>query len=269
MKKLLLLLIAINCFTCSYSQKEAAVKSYKQGTKALEQKKYHDAISLLTASINLEPTPNAYFNRAVAYYNLRDSCSFCNDLKNAAELKDYEALELYSEKCTYSTFSSKVPDSIKSKYPQVSKLKIAHLKCSEDTIIFAVADGPVHTKIIELSDLENANLAADTVPEIFTIVEEMPVYEGGDEARNKFLADNIVYPQLALKYKIQGTVYVSFIVEKNGAVSNVKILRGIGGGCDEETVRVVKLMNKWKPGSQNGKNTRVLFNMPVYFKLKG
>jgi TonB family protein len=258
-----LLTISILCF----SQKDNSVQNYKKGSVALQSKNYQEAISLLTLSINESPTANAYFNRAVAYYNIGDSCGFCNDLQNAAELKDNEAMELYTEKCTYSTFDVRVPDSIKLKYPQVSKLKIVHLKCSQDSIVFAVVDGHAPTKIIELSDLENANLAADTIPEIFTIVEDMPVYEGGDDARNKFLADNLIYPELATRYKIQGTVYVSFIVERNGAVSNVKILRGIGGGCDEEAVRVVKLLNKWNPGRQNGKTVRVLFNMPIYFKL--
>jgi protein TonB len=64
-------------------------------------------------------------------------------------------------------------------------------------------------------------------------------------------------------------VYVSFVVDSKGNVTDVKILRGIGGGCDEEALRVVKMMPKWHPGKQNGKNVRVLFNMPIYFKLQG
>ena len=105
--------------------------------------------------------------------------------------------------------------------------------------------------------------------EVFTIVEEMPSYPGGEAERNKFLADNIVYPQQATENGIQGTVYVSFVVDSKGNVTDVKILRGIGGGCDEEALRVVKMMPKWHPGKQNGKQVRVLFNMPIYFKLQG
>ncbi len=104
---------------------------------------------------------------------------------------------------------------------------------------------------------------------VFTIVEEMPSYPGGETERNKFLADNIVYPQQATENGIQGTVYVSFVVDSKGNVTDVKILRGIGGGCDEEALRVVKMMPKWHPGKQNGKQVRVLFNMPIYFKLQG
>ena len=103
---------------------------------------------------------------------------------------------------------------------------------------------------------------------IFTIVEEMPSFPGGDAARNKFLSENIVYPMQASENGIQGTVYVSFIVNTDGKTENIKILRGIGGGCDEEAMRVVKLMPRWKPGKQNGKMVSVFYTMPVYFKLQ-
>ncbi len=105
--------------------------------------------------------------------------------------------------------------------------------------------------------------------EVFTIVEEMPSFPGGDAERQKFLGANIVYPQQATENGIQGTVYVSFVVDSKGNITDAKILRGIGGGCDEEALRVVKMMPKWHPGKQNGKQVRVLFNMPIYFKLQG
>jgi protein TonB len=104
---------------------------------------------------------------------------------------------------------------------------------------------------------------------VFTIFEEMPSFPGGEAERNKFLAENIVYPQQATENGIQGTVYVSFVVDSKGNVTDVKVLRGIGGGCDEEALRVVKMMPQWHPGKQNGKLVRVLFNMPIYFKLQG
>lgn len=102
---------------------------------------------------------------------------------------------------------------------------------------------------------------------VFTLVEEMPYFPGGEAARNSFLAENIVYPKQAVENGIQGTVYVQFIVDSKGNIADVKIIRGIGGGCDEEAMRVVKLMPRWKPGKQNGKAVKTLFNMPVYFKL--
>jgi len=105
--------------------------------------------------------------------------------------------------------------------------------------------------------------------DIFMVVEEAPVYPGGEEARISFLQQNIRYPQLARESNIQGTVYVTFVVERNGAINDVRVLRGIGGGCDEEAVRVIRAMPKWMPGKQRGKPVRVQYNMPVKFTLTG
>ncbi len=105
--------------------------------------------------------------------------------------------------------------------------------------------------------------------EIFTVVEEAPSYPGGDEARIKFLQENIKYPQMARESGISGTVYVTFVVERDGSVTDVKVMRGIGGGCDEEAIRVINAMPKWNPGKQRGKPVRVQFNMPIKFTLAG
>ena len=104
--------------------------------------------------------------------------------------------------------------------------------------------------------------------EIFQIVEEMPAYPGGDQKLMEFIAKGIKYPQIARETGIQGRVFVGFVVEPDGSVSNVKVLRGIGGGCDEEAMRVVKSMPKWKPGKQRGKAVRVSYMLPVNFKLQ-
>lgn len=105
--------------------------------------------------------------------------------------------------------------------------------------------------------------------EIFLIVEKQPSFPGGEVARLKYLRDNVKYPQMAKESGIQGTVYLTFVIEQDGAVSNVKILRGIGGGCDEEAIRVIKNMPKWSPGEQRGRAVRVQFNMQVKFTLQG
>ena len=104
--------------------------------------------------------------------------------------------------------------------------------------------------------------------EVFTIVEEMPSYPGGDAKMYEYLGKNIKYPQIARESSIQGRVFVNFVVEPDGSVTNVKVLRGIGGGCDEEAMRVVKSMPHWKPGKQRGKAVRVSYTLPVVFKLQ-
>ena len=104
--------------------------------------------------------------------------------------------------------------------------------------------------------------------EIFKIVEEMPAFPGGEAKLMEYVAKNVKYPQIARETGVQGRVYVNFVVEPDGSVSNVSVLRGIGGGCDEEAIRVVKNMPKWKPGKQRGKAVRVSYMLPVNFKLQ-
>lgn len=104
--------------------------------------------------------------------------------------------------------------------------------------------------------------------QIFVFVEEYPEFPNGEENLYKYLGSNIKYPHEALENGIQGTVVVKFVVEKDGSISNVKAVRKIGGGCDEEAVRVVKRMPRWKPGKQSGKPVRTEFTLPIQFKLK-
>ena len=104
--------------------------------------------------------------------------------------------------------------------------------------------------------------------EIFQIVEEMPSFPGGEGKLLEYVAKNVKYPQIARESGIKGRVFISFVVEPDGSVSNVKVLRGIGGGCDEEAMRVVKSMPKWKPGKQRGKAVRVSYMLPVNFQLQ-
>ncbi|MFO7614745.1 MAG: energy transducer TonB [Bacteroidales bacterium] len=103
---------------------------------------------------------------------------------------------------------------------------------------------------------------------IFMVVESMPEFPGGEANLYKFLAENIKYPQMAKESGIQGRVFVTFVVERDGSVTDVRVIRGIGGGCDEEAIRVVKNMPKWTPGKQRGKAVRVQYNLPVKFTLQ-
>ncbi len=103
---------------------------------------------------------------------------------------------------------------------------------------------------------------------IFTVVEEMPGFPGGEEKLFEYLRKNIKYPPVARENGITGRVYVTFVVDKDGKIKDAKILRGIGGGCDEEALRVVRAMPEWKAGRQNGRSVQVQYNLPVNFTLK-
>ena len=104
--------------------------------------------------------------------------------------------------------------------------------------------------------------------EVFVVVEDDPEFPGGVDSMKTFIERNLVYPQLAKDNKIEGKVYVTFVVEKDGSISGVKVLRDIGYGCGAEAIRVVMKMPKWKPGKQRGKPVRVQYNLPIVFKLK-
>lgn len=103
---------------------------------------------------------------------------------------------------------------------------------------------------------------------VFTVVESMPEFPGGQAALMKYLSSNIRYPQDAREMGIEGKVYLSFVVDKEGYVKNVEIRRGVYTSMDMEAVRVVKAMPRWKPGTQDGKPVNVLFNLPINFKLQ-
>ncbi|HLG33593.1 MAG TPA: energy transducer TonB [Bacteroidia bacterium] len=103
---------------------------------------------------------------------------------------------------------------------------------------------------------------------IFTIVEEMPQFPGGEKAMFKFIADSIQYPADLKEIKGRKVVYVNFVVDIDGSLTGIKILRGVTKSADDEVMRVMKLMPKWTPGKQNGKTVRVQFNLPVAFENK-
>ena len=103
--------------------------------------------------------------------------------------------------------------------------------------------------------------------EFFMVVENMPEFPGGDLGLMKFIQKNVRYPAIAKEYNITGKVYVSFIVDKQGSVTNVKIVRGVDKNLDAEAIRVVSLLPKYKPGKQRGKAVRVMFTIPINFTL--
>lgn len=102
---------------------------------------------------------------------------------------------------------------------------------------------------------------------VYTVVEKEAEFPGGFEAMNRFLSENIKYPTLAKQKNIQGKVIISFIIEKNGSISDIKVIKDIGEGCGEEGVRIVKLMPKWKPAQQRGEPVRQQFLLPISFNL--
>ena len=113
--------------------------------------------------------------------------------------------------------------------------------------------------------IEQPQAPTDTLKWVF--VEKMPAFPGGEQGLLDFIGTNVRYPEEAKKQGISGKVFVGFVVETDGSVSNVKVLQGIGGGCDEEAVRVVKMMPNWIPGEASGEKVRVMYMIPINFRL--
>ena len=102
---------------------------------------------------------------------------------------------------------------------------------------------------------------------VYYEVEEMPVYPGGEDGLREFIAENVQYPENAKKNGITGKVFVSFVVDKTGKVTNVEIARSVDDDLDKEALRVIKTMQTWKPGKIDGKKVNVGFTIPIMFAL--
>lgn len=111
------------------------------------------------------------------------------------------------------------------------------------------------------------SIMAQSEEQIFVVVDKMPEFQGGTAAFNNFIRTNLKYPEEALKNKIEGVVIASFIVEKDGSVSNPTIISKVGYGCDTEVIRLINSMPKWIPGTKGGKAVRVKLSTPFEFKL--
>lgn len=126
----------------------------------------------------------------------------------------------------------------------------------------------VPTEVVNTPAHVEVEIEEEDPNEVFTIVEEGAGPVGGMSAFNEFLAKNMVYPRQASRMGVEGKVFVQFVVERDGSITNVQAIKGIGAGCDEEAVRVVKLAPKWKPGKQRGKPVRQKMILPINFTMQ-
>ncbi|NOT37656.1 MAG: TonB family protein [Saprospiraceae bacterium] len=126
-------------------------------------------------------------------------------------------------------------------------------------------EGGVDASLLEP---EPPAVVEEKVEKPFDYVEQMPEFPDGTAAMYKYIQENLKYPAIARENDIQGRVIVQFVVNKNGEISKVSVARGIGGGCDEEAIRVVRSMPRWKAGKHNGNPVPVNFTLPIQFKLQ-
>lgn len=122
--------------------------------------------------------------------------------------------------------------------------------------------------VIDIAPVIQQEAEAEEESEVFFIVENMPEFPGGELALRKFIANAIKYPVIAQENGIQGKVYVNFVVDKDGSVTQARIARGVDQSLDKEALRVVNSLPKWKPGMQRGKAVRVSYTVPISFVLQ-
>jgi protein TonB len=124
--------------------------------------------------------------------------------------------------------------------------------------------------VVVPTDGAGTGVVEEKAPEIFTVVEEMPEFPGGPMEMMKYIQKNIQYPQMAKEAGLSGKCFLKFVVNGNGNISDVQVLKGVPGcqECDKEAIRVVKSMPNWKPGKQNGRSVPVFFNLPINFQLR-
>ncbi len=132
-------------------------------------------------------------------------------------------------------------------------------------LLFIILNTPYLYCKAQGSSQKQDSTSADETP--FTIVEEMPQFPGGEEAMINFLRNNLKFPPLD-KNTVLSRVYINFVVDKNGDIVHPKIIRGMSGAFDEEALRVIRLMPKWIPGKQNGKQVAVYYNLPINFSSR-
>ncbi len=138
------------------------------------------------------------------------------------------------------------------------KTESVEIKTEDDKDVEVVIAPPVEAPVVE-----------EVEEEIFVVVESMPEFPGGAQEMMKFIAENIKYPVIAQENGIQGRVICQFVIEKNGSVTDIQVVRSSGdASLDKEAERVIKTMPKWKPGKQRGKPVRVKYTIPVAFRLQ-
>jgi protein TonB len=123
------------------------------------------------------------------------------------------------------------------------------------------------TTVIKEVAIKEVVIEEEKADQIFDVVETQPNPPGGMSGWNKYLSDNLKYPTQARRMGVEGTVIVVFVINTDGSIQDVEVLRGIGGGCDEEAVKIVKAAPKWEPGKQRGKPVRTRMRLPIRFKL--
>lgn len=182
---------------------------------------------------------------------------------------------------------SSLPSSYEPKASDLPRLNLSFIIKKKKKSIINCDDGPAYLKQIafEIDKLYTDNFVEATPtqelpeitipieeiveePKIFNVVEQMPEFPAGQSALTSYLVNKLYYPEIARQNNIQGKVICNFVINEDGNITNVKVVKSLSKECDAEAVRVISNMPKWKPGKQNGKPVKTYMNLPINFKLE-
>jgi TonB family protein len=226
---------------------------FNRGNSFLKMDNYLPAKSDYDKSISLNQNHYpSYANRAITRYRTKDLQGACEDWYIASNNGIDVSEEYFIKHCK----SIEIPQEIK----QERLVGDSDIVLKNTDVTNTMEKDSIHTIHLLQNDINVVSMDS---------TEELPAYPGGDIERLKFLQSAVHYPDIARREGIQGTVYLTFIIEKDGSIHNLQILKGIGGGCDEEAMRVIQAMPKWIPARKNGQPVAVRLNMPLKFTLAG
>lgn len=154
--------------------------------------------------------------------------------------------------------------------PQVQQPQVVEVpdeeKIEEEILVNLDVELTEETKVEQI-EIKQEKEEAEDVNQIFTIVEEQASPIGGMQAFYKYVGEKMKYPAQARRMSVEGRVFCEFVVNRDGTLQDVRVIRGIGAGCDEEAIRVIQSAPSWRPGKQRGKPVRSRFNLAIIFKL--
>ncbi len=228
------LIFNFSCFSQN-TDSDQNIDPNNKGVILIKEAKYEEANKFFSEEIKKdESDKDAYLNRGNALWEMNEEENACRDWSYLLALGDTAAFKLLDAKC-HGTM------------------------VIEGDTLHAVQ---YHKMFANDKKKLSSNAAA------MTIVDEMPEFPGGTKALIEYLQKNIKYPESARKQKIEGHVYINFVISRKGKILLPYVVRGIDKACNEEALRVIRNMPSWKPGKQKGKPMLVRYNLPVSFALK-
>jgi Gram-negative bacterial TonB protein C-terminal len=248
---------------------------YNAGLLAYSKREYKKADSLFTLALRYMPDADTYFNRAACRQKLGNEIGFCEDLAWAIRNGDKEAAKQFCKKCgridtTYLSSSGELKNKKVYSYMVLSYQS----KVIDEFTVYYDWQGkqmntlPFMTDTKRTSETSKKENKSNAEPEVFTIVEDMAEFPGGNVAMMKFVKGNLRTPAELINKGLSGAVFVKFIVDEAGKVQDAMVLKGIEGcwECSTEALRIVNSMPAWTPARMTGKAVKCYFNLPIRFK---